>query len=274
MLSRYGWQYSELSDEHGHDLLNMGKPEKVGAAFKNIAADYGISFPQGHFYLADKSWRREDGQNRKVADIAPENDDDFQNAMEDMKRWVELFDAVGVKAGVLHCGGHNMLRAGRSHKAVFERRCQAVAEVADMAAGSCVTICLENLSGVDDKTCQDLLSLIKAVNRPNVAICLDTGHANLCAIDVPDFIRQAGSHLQALHIADNLGQRDDHMLPCGRGTVPWAKVMAALRENNYQGLFNLEVPGERVNCPGAIRMAKLEYAKTLADEMIKPETWT
>lgn len=267
-LVRHGWKICELSDEHGHDLLKMGPPDKVGAAFKTLAADIGISFPQGHFYLCNKGFRPEDLEGRKGADIAPRDDADFEAAMDDMKRWVELFAALGVKAGVLHCGGHTMLKENAPYEQVFERRCQAVAAVADFAAGTDVTICLENLTAIGARTCDDLLKLIAAVNRPNVAICLDTGHANICQVNVPDFIRQAGSHLKALHIADNLGQKDDHMLPWGRGTVPWPEVMAALKEVNYYGLFNFEVPGES-HCPMPIKLAKLDYARILAEEMIK-----
>ncbi|MDD4098050.1 MAG: sugar phosphate isomerase/epimerase [Lentisphaeria bacterium] len=267
-LARHGWQTCELSDEHGHDLLKMGSPGKVGAAFRSLAGDLGVTFPQGHFYLCNKGFRPEDRDGRQGADIAPRDDRDFQAAMDDMKRWVELFAALGVRAGVLHCGGQNMLREGIPLPQVFERRCQAVAAVADFAAGTGVTICLENLKAPGTMTCGDLLGLIAAVNRPNVAICLDTGHANICQVDVPDFIRQAKGRLKALHIADNLGQNDDHMLPCGKGTVPWPAVMAALRDVSYDGLFNFEVPGES-HCPLPIRLAKLDYARILADEMLK-----
>jgi sugar phosphate isomerase/epimerase len=83
----------------------------------------------------------------------------------------------------------------------------------------------------------------------------------------PDFIRQAGERLKALHIADNLGTNDDHMLPYGKGTLGWSEIMVALREVGYSGLFNYEVPGEN-RCPMPVRLAKLDYSLTLARWMI------
>lgn len=267
-LSRHGWHACELSDEHGHDLLKQGDPAKVGARFRAFAADHGLRFPQGHFYLCTKGFRPEDMAGRKVADIAPADDAAFAEAMADMRRWVDLFNALGVEAGVLHLGGGGLAKAGWSPARIFARRCEALSAIAEYARGTVTTICLENLgAGSGVQTIDDFEPLLKAVNVPNVAICLDTGHANINGVDSAAFVRRAGARLKALHIADNLGQHDDHMLPYGRGTVRWTEVMKALREVGYRGLFNFEVPGEN-RCPPPVRLAKLDYALALANYMI------
>ena len=267
-LSRHGWHTCELSDEHGHDLLKQGDPAQVGARFRAFAADHGMSFPQGHFYLCTKGFRPEDREGRKVADIAPADPADFAQALADMQRWLELFNALGVEAGVLHLGGGALAAAGWSPERIFQRRCEAAARIAEMARGGCTTICLENLGAASDVcTMADFERVLAAVNAPNLAICLDTGHAHLSGVNCPDFIRRAGPRLRALHIADNLGQHDDHMLPYGRGTIRWPEVMQALHEVGYAGLFNFEVPGEN-HCPRSVRLAKLDYALALATRMI------
>ena len=79
------------------------------------------------------------------------------------------------------------------------------------------------------------------VGVDNLGICLDTGHLNLVDGDQAAFIDKCGSHLKALHLADNLGQNDNHMLPYSAGTVDWERVIGALKKNNYSGLFNFEV---------------------------------
>ena len=267
-MVRHGWHTVELSDEHGHDLLKLGDPAKVGAEFRRFAGDLGLSFPQGHFYLANKGMRPEDREGRAAADIAPADDAEFAKAMEDMKRWVDLFNALGVKAGVLHVGGHRLAGLGWSEEQILERRVQAVGQVAEYARGGVTRICLENLTPrCGYATIEDAKKILAALNAPNVSICLDTGHANISGVSCAEFIRELGPHLEALHIADNLGTNDDHMLPYGRGTVPWPQVMAALREVGYSGLFNFEVPGEN-RCPMPVREAKLGYARQLADWMI------
>lgn len=263
-----GWHTCELSDEHGHDLLKRGDPAGVGETFRAFAEDHGVRFPQGHFYLCTKGIRPEDLEGRKVADIAPADDSEFESAMEDMRRWIDLFNGLGVEAGVLHIGGGALARAGWSEELIFERRCEALQRVADYATGGCTTICLENLGpGSGVLTAGEILRLIRASGADNVAACLDTGHAHMNGIDCPAFIRQSASQLKALHIADNLGTNDDHMLPYGRGTVPWTEVMRALRQVGYHGLFNFEVPGEN-KCPPPVRLTKLRYARELAEWMI------
>ena len=267
-FAAHGWRTLELSDEHGHDLLKEGAPLQTGAEFKRFAADHGVSFPQGHFYLCNKGIRPEDMAGRRGADIAPADDAAFAEAMEDMRRWVDLFNGLGVKAGVLHLGGRGLKAAGWSTERIFARRVEALTEIATYAKDGPTRICLENLgkdSGVRDAA--EITRVIDTLGMSNVAACLDTGHANMEGLDSAEFVRGLGPALKALHIADNLGTSDDHMLPYGRGTVNWTETMIALREIGYSGLFNFEVPGEN-RCPEPVRLAKLDYARELADWMI------
>ena len=269
LFAEHGWRTLELSDEHGHDLLDMGDPERVGVEFRRFAADYGVSFPQGHFYLATRGIRPHQRAGRRVADIAPADDGEFARAMEDMKRWVALFQALGVKAGVLHIGGRGLYDAGWSDDRAFERRAEALRRIAEFAQGGPTRICLENLPGERSgmRSPADFRKLRETVGTDNLGICLDTSHAQVDGADIPAFIRDAGNDLHALHISDNLGRNDDHMLPYGRGVIAWSGVMAALREVGYSGLFNMEVPGEN-RCPFPVRAAKLDYARTLAEWMV------
>jgi len=268
----HGWSTLEMSDEHGHDLLKMGDPVKVGEKFRSFAEDLGVTFPQGHFRLCTKGLRPEDMKGRQIADIAPPEKKEFEQSMEDMKRWVDLFGAIGIKAGVLHIGGERLADAGFSQKQIFDRRIEAVAKVADYAKGGPTVICLENLPGekCGVATAKEIISIINATGKSNIGICLDTGHANITPTDIPTFIRDAGKHLKALHIADNLGTNDDHMLPYGKGNIKWTEAMKALRKIKYNALFNFEVPGEN-KCPEPVRLAKLDYALKLAKWMTESD---
>jgi len=266
-FARHGWQTLELSDEHGHDLLKEGDPLQVGAQFRAFAADHGVSFPQGHFCLVMSGCRPGDGE-QVPTDIAPADPAKFEAVMGVMRRWIDLFNALGIKAGVLHAGGDGLRAAGWDKRRIFERRVEAVRRVAEYARGGPTLICLENLttnSGIAEAA--ELIRLADATGADNVALCLDTGHANMSGVDSAAFIRQAGSKIKALHIADNLGSNDDHMLPYGRWTVKWTEVMKALREVDYHGLFNFEVPGDN-HCPRPVRLAKLDYALELAKWMM------
>ena len=99
-------------------------------------------------------------------------------------------------------------------------------------------------------------------------VCLDTGHLNLHEDRDPyRFIISAGNRLHALHIADNEGASDQHLMPFGRGSVDFSAVVKGLREIGYEGLFNYEIPGER-NAPLAIRGYKLQYIKQCYDHLM------
>jgi sugar phosphate isomerase/epimerase len=114
-------------------------------------------------------------------------------------------------------------------------------------------------AGADDAygaTIEDLHTLIDAVDRPNVGICLDVGHAHVQGYEMAEAVRQCGERLIATHIQDNDGTRDAHLAP-PRGTIDWSAGIAALSEIGYDGLFNLEIPGER-GLPPELTLKRLE----------------
>ena len=245
-----GWFFSELSDEHAAVLLGRGQPEKIGRQFRRYAADRGLSFPQGHLWLH--------------SDIAGANQ---AATLDNLKKWIDLFQAVGVKAAVLHPGGQEMMAAGCAKEAILDAQVKALRLLADYAAGSDLVLCLENLF-THAAACDDLLRLIGAAGGRNLGICLDTGHLNLAGRDQAGFIRQAGSRLLALHIADNEGQRDQHLMPFGPGKIDWEPVVPALNDIGYAGLFNLEIPGERIG-PLPVLLAKLDYIRSVTDYLLR-----
>ena len=60
---------------------------------------------------------------------------------------------------------------------------------------------------------------------------------------------------------------DQHLLPFSRGTVNFFEVVEALREIDYVGMFNFELPGE-MRAPLPIRAIKLEYTKFIYDYLM------
>ena len=257
---RAGFSCTEFSDEHGAVLLDRvsgipNGPEKAGSELKRYADDKGFTFPQGHLFL-------------KV-DLCSDE------AVDVLKRWLDLFVALDIRAGVLHAAGGIDL----SPEARFDRWVRALTALTDHLEGTNMSIALENLR-LENTSAEDLLTLIHTVGSNHLGICLDTGHLNLARSQglVPysqsEFIRKAGDKLIALHIADNDTSRDQHLMPFGNGNVDWKDVMTGLRDINYQGLFNLEIPGERNHCPLSLRRAKLPYIHTMCREMLSDDFLT
>ena len=102
--------------------------------------------------------------------------------------------------------------------------------------------------------------MIDAVGSEHIGICLDTGHLNITEKDQRYFITKAGKRLRALHIAQNDGTKDHHIMPFGRGDVDFFCVVRALREIGYEGIFNLEIPGE-TQIPLPLRHEKMKFIK-------------
>jgi sugar phosphate isomerase/epimerase len=84
----------------------------------------------------------------------------------------------------------------------------------------------------------DLYALVIGLNRPQIALALDTGHANMVT-SVAIETDSASHLLKTTHVHDNNGRHDVH-LPPGHGTVDWEAWVKALDRNDYRGPIMLE----------------------------------
>ena len=241
-----GWQYSELSTEHAEQLLSRGRPAVTGAAFLRYADEAGLAFPQGHLWL--------------TCDIAGH---DRENVVENLKPWLDLFLAAKIDLAVLHPGSYVRYAAGDDPDEIEAACVESLIKLADYLKGTSLVICLENLFS-HARSSADLQRIIRAAGGKHLAICLDTGHLNLAGLDQTEFIKQSGSLLKALHITDNEGERDQHMIPYGIGNIKWDQVVRSLKAIGYNGLFNYEIPGDN-RAPLAVRLAKLDYLRNLSE---------
>jgi sugar phosphate isomerase/epimerase len=75
-------------------------------------------------------------------------------------------------------------------------------------------------------------------------ICVDTGHTHEAeSFWVPppeEMIRILGKDVTLLHLHDNSGHWDDHLLP-GMGNINWPAVFDALDDIGYSGVYNFEI---------------------------------
>ena len=248
-LEKRGLRLCELSDEHGDMLLKRGgDPAQIGAAFRAFAAEHGVSFPQGHLWLAVRLC------------------DTTRDVIGILKNWLRLFAAIGIKNAVLHCDSSSFPK-GTDAETIIAANAEALKKLTPLAEELRIRICLENLLGVfHDATV--LNRVIDLVGSPALGICLDTGHLNIAHHGTQaSFILAAGQRLHALHLADNEGATDQHMMPFGRGNVDFRAVMYALDAVSYDGLINYEIPGERF-LPMCLRKAKTDYLRTVTDYLL------
>lgn len=78
----------------------------------------------------------------------------------------------------------------------------------------------------------------------SLGICIDVGHANLHRARYGDaagqFLRAFADRLIHLHVSDNDGTADQHLVP-GTGTIDWPSVADTLRRIRYRGSTVLEL---------------------------------
>lgn len=80
--------------------------------------------------------------------------------------------------------------------------------------------------------------LVWEVGHPQFGWCYDTGHAKSTGY-APALLEDCLLPPLSLHIQDNLGHGDDHLLP-GDGTIDWDDVTSHLRGIGYRGDCVLE----------------------------------
>lgn len=140
-------------------------------------------------------------------------------------------------------------------KEVVDYKIRLLERVVDQAAGSGITVCLENLS----EHPEDFDHVLEAL--PGLNLTLDVGHAQLLtpqntACDITDAFPDRIAHI---HLHDNQGgdsPSDDIHLPLGEGIIDFSPIFSKLKEINYSNTMTLELrPAQIKQC--------LEFVKGL-----------
>lgn len=105
----------------------------------------------------------------------------------------------------------------------------------EAAAERCgVVLALENL-----RHAAHLHAALSALTGPFTRFCYDSGHHFGWGKGEP-YLERYGSRLAALHLHDNDGTRDQHLLPFD-GAVDWARPHGPAGATGYDGSLTLEV---------------------------------
>ena len=86
-----------------------------------------------------------------------------------------------------------------------DRSVARMQRLADLAADHGITLCMEALNrfeGYMINTADECLAYVRAVNRPNVKVMLDTFHMNIEEDSLTDAIRKSGPLLGHFHVGE------------------------------------------------------------------------
>ena len=113
------------------------------------------------------------------------------------------------------------------------RSVERMKRLADMAADHGITLNMESLNrfeGYMINECYECVDYVKAVDKPNVKVMLDTFHMNIEEDSIPDAIRLAGDLLGHFHVGEA------NRRPPRPGTrMDWAAIGRVLKDIHYQG---------------------------------------
>ena len=200
-----------------------------------LAAEKGIRFNQSHL---------------PYYDVDGEQGTEKAALMEKLiRRSIEGTAMLGARWAVTHpftvrSAGHDTPVSRKANLAYYR-------PLAGLAASFGIGIALENdfeyragqpAGRVYCAGIRELIDLCDAFeDDAHVGICYDFGHANLTG---PDCHRQnlimIGHRLKALHVQDNHGVSDEHLLPFF-GSIDWKSCMLGLRQIRYEGDLTFEV---------------------------------
>lgn len=101
---------------------------------------------------------------------------------------------------------------------------------------------IENVFQTNPET---ILTLLQALDSPQVGHCFDTGHFHLFArCSIEEWFDKLGTYIREVHLHDNYGERDDH-LAVGEGQIDFDRVFTLLTKHHIKPELVLEAHTEQ-----------------------------
>lgn len=230
-----GFRYVDLSMYNvrpGEELIDNDNWLDTVKIIKEYACKHSITFVQSH------------GPN--VNPLA--GDEEFEIAVRRATRAIEVCGQLEIPSMVIHPGWDRSI----SKEEWFEKNRDFFRILFPVMEENQVNVLHENTTSVNmswyfPKTGAEMKEFAEYVNHPLFHACWDTGHAN-CEGNQYQEILDIGKELYALHVNDNRGMQDEHLIPF-MGTMNMDEVMHALIDMGYKGYFTFE-------CSSALRSQK------------------
>lgn len=169
--------------------------------------------------------------------IAPNN----RQFLWDTARCVEACGIMGISNLVVHSGYDVNLTVEET----FEKNKQFFLPLLELGDRYHVNILVENFNKMEIENiwwidnALDLLAMVKYVDHPRFHAVWDAGHGNMQEMSQDEALRILGKHVYALHIQDNLGDADSHLMPF-YGSLNFDSLMHGLIDIGYDGYFTFE----------------------------------
>ena len=196
-------------------------------------------------------------------------EDEVLHSMEVMKKSVRSASFLECPNVVIHTFAPFGWEQEVDKKKTFEINVRIFSEISDYAKAYGITVCIENLPfrNLEISKVDTVIKLIQTVDRPNCKMCFDVGHAHVFNDDIVKDIKNIGSYLQVLHVHDNNGLFDSHLMPW-QGSINWTAFIKAIKDVNFKGCISLETYVDN-DMPHEVKIAMRKLLSKLAKIIAK-----
>ena len=166
------------------------------------------------------------------ADLACQYEEDRKEIVKLFIKLIKELDKYNPSAYVFHPGGFGVDQTNyKEYEARLIKSVNALTEETNKK------ICIENMAGKHFLDTSDkMLDFLSACK--NAYTCVDVNHFYYEKPE--DAIIKYGNRIGTVHISDYDYIKERHILP-KEGKIDWNKVLNALKQVNYLGVFNYEV---------------------------------
>ncbi len=177
-------------------------------------------------------------------------------SLKQVKRSIEACENLGGEIVVLHPGRVAVPEVGWFMDGARQRCLDFFQKCSAFARERGVKVAIENI-GLPFYACSSLEELGEIVDaREGLGITLDIGHdyrrSKTAKIENPEqgmaeTIKRLGKQIIHVHIHDNHGEQDEHLVP-GQGSIDFKPIVSALKAISYNGMVVVELfdPGNAV----------------------------
>ncbi len=181
-------------------------------------------------------------------------------------RSIEAASVLGARYLVVHPIWHDENgKTINSRLRFIDVNAKAIKKWLPKAEACGVVLLSENILWGASSDPRIIADLVKAVDSDWFGWCFDVGHAHCCGYE-PDVLKSCSVVPMSLHIQDNDGSGDGHLIP-GDGTIDWKLFLSTLHEIGYLGDCVLEAHHQSLVAPDAERDAILSRLLETAREM-------
>lgn len=248
---------------------------------------YNVIYPGSPFIADGDNWKREIYDARETAEKlnmtfvqahSPDGEHFIHGEARDVlilatKRSIEACAILGIPSTVIHAA--QLKDPDATPTEFIKKNIEFYEEFYDTAEKFGINILIENSCEQNApfyylRTGREMKEFLSIANHPLMHACWDTGHAHMRKMNQYQSIIDLGNELYGVHIQDNYGDKDSHIMPF-MGNANFDQVLQGLIDIGYKGAFTFE-------CGSGIRRSNawphfrkpIEYNGKVFDKLLEP----